>query len=502
MATEAKVPDMSVDCEVVIPFLRSFIRLDDSPEETKKAQNASYWLLSNLERIKPYFSPQDYALLRCIYEADWASRSAMDDFGQFVDTATVNWDALEVLAVEDNTMGILDRLAELRDAEPGVDIAAYTYRTQDDLTVAVDRLSRAYEANHWIYLGSILKKIASGNWTDPISKKTYGGAKGARQYVYEQLEKGVLSDVGIQRNQSFLLSDGTDALIELYDAEGLANHTILTGFSHLDRTFQLKRGQLFGVLGYSKHRKTTLCRSIAYNALCQGFNVLWICIEQTAEEELAAFQVMHTHRLYPQTKISVQKFDRHLLTPEEREDLKNAGSVETALPGRLKIVEPGNRGWGMVEQMIQTEALITGWDVVVIDYLTLIQSPNKDERAGMSEIIKAAKQLGKNLNALVITPIQGNRDGAERAQGQEENKDGNGARPEGEWDKEGISDYSEFSKSCDCIITTWYGEFQQAENEIIIGLLINRRCGIMLPLLAKVDNDAGYIHEDCAEWSY
>ena len=47
-----------------IPFIRSFIRVDDSPEEFLKAQNGCYWLLSNLNNIKPYFTPCDFALLQ------------------------------------------------------------------------------------------------------------------------------------------------------------------------------------------------------------------------------------------------------------------------------------------------------------------------------------------------------------------------------------------------------------------------------------------------------
>ena len=503
-------PDMTVDEKLTIPFMRSFIRLDDSPEEFRKTRNACFWLLSNLDRIKPYFTPQDFALLNCIYQTNWTSRSILDDFGQTAEAATLNFETLQAVATEDNTLGILDRLEEIRDVEPGMDVNDYVYRTQDDLNVAAEQMQRDYEANHWLYFGQRIKMIARANWTDPESKKVYGFAKGCRQYTYEQLEKGVLSDVGISRNQSYILNEDTEELIKIYDEEGLLNHTIQTGLPHLDETFQLKRGQLFGVLGYSKHRKTTLCRSIAYNALHQGFNVLWICIEQTAEEELTAFQVMHTHRMFPDTTVSVQKFDRHLLSPEERDELKQAGQDMKELPGRLKIIEPGNRSWKMVEQMIQAEALITGWDVIVIDYLTLVQSANKDERAGMAEIIKAAKQLGKNLNALVMTPIQGNREGAERARG-ETNKAGEIIVPEGEWGKEGIDTYSEFSKSCDCIITVWYGEFQQMAHEIIINLLINRRCGVMMPLLAKVSDEAGYIYQtfrtiatkdEVVEWSY
>jgi len=490
-----------------IPFIRSFIRLDDSPEEFLKAQNGCYWLLSNLNNIKPYFTPCDFALLQIIFTTHWNSRSQKDDFGQNSDGDTLNWEMLKALAIQDNTMGILDRLEEIREDE---ERSTTSYRTQDDLSVAASLLKRDFEANHWRMLAKMIRMIAVTSWTNPLSHKVYSGPVGCRQYVYESLEKGVLADVGITRNNSYLLNEDTKALIDMYDQEGALHHTIGTGLPHLDEAFQLKRGQLLGILGYNKHRKTTLCRSIAYNAIQQGFNVLWVALEQTAEEELSAFQVMHCHRLFPKTEVSVQKVDRHKLTKEEKQQLSQAGDDLANLPGKLKIIEPGNRSWSMIKQMVEMEAMITGFDIIVIDYLTLVQSANKDTRAGMAEIIMAAKQLTKNMSALLITPIQGNREGATSASatGWEHSPD-ELTQQLGQWSKEGIDTYSEFSKSCDCIITTWYDQSNcQDNNQIIIGLLLCRRAGSMQPLIAKVNDNAGYIFQqanskdEVIEWPF
>jgi hypothetical protein len=225
--------------------------------------------------------------------------------------------------------------------------------------------------------------------------------------------------------------------------------------------------------------------------------VIWIALEQTAEEELTALQVLHAHRLFPQTTLSVQKVDRHKLTKLEKEQFAQAGQKFNQIAGSLKIVEPGSRSWSQIRQIIETEAILQPYDVICIDYLTLAQSTNKDTRAGMAEIIMDAKQLAKNQNALFITPIQANREGANSAAGigWPHSKD-ELTSVMGCYNKEGIDTYSEYAKSCDCIITLFYDEENcQKKHQIIIGLLLCRRAGPMHPLIAKVDDNAGYIFE-------
>jgi sugar phosphate isomerase/epimerase len=151
----------------------------------------------------------------------------------------------------------------------------------------------------------------------------------------------------------------------------------------------------------------------------------------------------------------------------------------------------------MIRSIIETDAAILHYDMICIDYVTLMSSGKKDERAGMIDIIQDVKQLAKNLDALVITPIQGNRQGAERAA--ESGWESSGSEVtdcKGRWDKEGIDIYSEFSKSCDCILSIYYDSICQEHQECIIGLLLCRRAGNMLPLLANVSDDAGYIYQD------
>ena len=118
-----------------------------------------------------------------------------------------------------------------------------------------------------------------------------------------------------------------------------------------------------------------------------------------------------------------------------------------------------------------------------IDYLGLASAGNsKDKRESMDEIIRDAKQLAKSLKVCIMTPIQGNREGAKRA-----------SENEGSWDKEGVESFSEFNKSCNSILSVFYDDDLKADNEIIIDLLLSRSSGDMKKFMAKVDNNAGYI---------
>jgi KaiC/GvpD/RAD55 family RecA-like ATPase len=480
---------------IFFPIIKSFLRLEDSTEGDHRAQKTCFWLLYNQNRLSKLLTPVDQEILRVIHDTHWESRSVKDDWGMDKDGATLTLTTLAEQAPNlSNALGLLERLDELKEDE---EECGSLPQNGDDLDARVFLLVDFCKQEKWAQILKILRCINASSWTNPTTKRTYMGPDGASTFLYEILESGVLQIDNVRGSTAKVLNEDTTSLIERYEAEE-TNHTELgTGLPHLDKAFQIRRGQLLGVLGYNKHRKTTLCRSIAYNAIREGRNVLWIALEQTYEEEQQAFQVIHTHHIFLGSKVTSQKIDRHQLDRQDKEQLKNAGLSLEQLPGKLKIIEPSSRSWNMVRSIIETDATILHYDVICIDYVTLMSSGKKDERAGMIDIIQDVKQLAKNLDALVITPIQGNRQGAERAaETGWENSENEITDSKGRWDKEGIDLYSEFSKSCDCILSIYYDSACQDNQNCIIGLLLCRRAGNMVPLLANVSDNAGFIYQN------
>jgi KaiC/GvpD/RAD55 family RecA-like ATPase len=482
---------------LVIPILKSFLRLDDSPDGDRRAQQTCFWLLFNQNRLTDLLLPVDQEILRIIHDTHWESRSAKDDWGKDKDGATLTLATLaELSGFQSTTLGMNERMNDIKEDEEDGDNITLP-ENGDDLDAVVLLLIRFRKSEKWLRALHVIKGAIVSSWTHPTTKKVYAGPDGATTLLYEILESGTLQIDSVRGSTARVLNEDTTSLCERYEAEEHNHSELGTGLPHLDEAFQLRRGQLLGLLGYNKHRKTTLCRSIAYNAVKEGKNVLWIALEQTYEEEQQAFQVIHCHHMFPGSKVTSQKIDRHQLDKKEKSQLKQAGLGLEQLPGKLKIIEPSSRSWNMIRSIIETDATILHYDMICIDYVTLMSSGKKDERAGMIDIIQDVKQLAKNLDALVITPIQGNRQGAERAA--ESGWESSGSEVtdfKGQWDKEGIDIYSEFSKSCDCIISIYYDSACQEHKQCIIGLLLCRRAGNMMPLLANVSDDAGYIYQD------
>ena len=480
---------------IFFPIVKSFLRLDDSTHGDRRAQRTCFWLLYNQTRLSKLLSPVDQEILRVIHDTHWESRSVKDDWGMDKDGATLTLATLAEQAPNlSNAMGLQERLDELKEDEEEYDSFP---QNGDDLDARVMLLIDFCKQEKWIQALKVLRAAVASSWTHPTTKRTYMGPNGASTLLYEILESGVLQIENVRGSTAKVLNEETTSLIERYEAEEHDHSELGTGLPHLDEAFQIRRGQLLGVLGYNKHRKTTLCRSIAYNAIKEGKNVLWIALEQTYEEEQQAFQVIHCHHMFPSSKVTSQKIDRHQLDKTDKDQLKKAGLGLEQLPGKLKIIEPSSRSWNMIRSIIETDATILHYDMICIDYVTLMSSGKKDERAGMIDIIQDVKQLAKNLDALVITPIQGNRQGAERAAESGWENSGNEITDiKGRWDKEGIDLYSEFSKSCDCILSIYYDSICQEHQECIIGLLLCRRAGNMLPLIANVSDDAGYIYQE------
>jgi archaellum biogenesis ATPase FlaH len=295
--------------------------------------------------------------------------------------------------------------------------------------------------------------------------------------MLQQLETGVITTGNPALSGA--LNDTAKEVMWLYDrfkADRMAgNHRIHTGIQEIDVHVPIKHGDFVGVLGYAGQRKSTLCRTIAYNAAKQGFNVLHVSLEQTYNEERINYSLIHSadpkfasYNLKPTKK----NFEDGCLSEEEEKYLRDIvlPDLEENLPGRLIIRQPTDgSSWSNIKMLAEMTNQTTPIDLFLVDYLALVStSSGRDAREEMERNIKDAKQMALQFDngrgVVFLTPIQGNRKGYEEA------KSTNGV-----WDMTGVNLYSEFDKSADLILSTFIDEALQEESSISISSVKIRR---------------------------
>lgn len=363
-----------------------------------------------------------------------------------------------------------------------------------DLKSILTRLDMEVRTATFLREVEVAKKIA----TVGQKFKVKGGEekrKGPTEAVIHLMKRldatNLLGNTG--RTRGSLKSSGHEVMAIYGENSNSEGHRmkIPCGLSKLDDIISFKKGQLVGILGYAGMRKTSLARTWAYNAASQGFTVLHITFEQSYDEELIQYALLHScHPKWGgEHKLSSKEFDNGNLTASERKFLfsKVVPDLKT-LPGDILIEQPtGGSTWEAVKSIIHTRHMTTPLDMVVIDYLTLVTPKNlsnaKDE---MNEIIKDSKNFALTFDnghgLLIVTPVQGNREGKDEAK-----------KNQGQWDMTGVFQYSEFDKSVDTMLSVYLDDDLKAIGEVIIGTAKSRRSDTVKPFRAGVDSGVGRI---------
>ena len=227
----------------------------------------------------------------------------------------------------------------------------------------------------------------------------------------------------------------------------------------------------------SDARKGPIQSSELNNAATQGYHCLHIPLESSYDEELMLYGIMHAHNRFFEgmfsniSGISRQAFEDGVMSQEETEFLR-----QTAIPhfqecvvGDVVIRQPAGFTWQDIKQMIEIEDRRQPLDLVLIDYLALMDVG--DPRYATSAINETIKQV-KNLcltfrggdGLAVITPVQGKREGYEQAKE-------NG----GMWTAAGAYMYSEFEKSLDKMVYVYSDNELKGEDHVKVGVCKSRR---------------------------
>jgi hypothetical protein len=331
---------------------------------------------------------------------------------------------------------------------------------------------------------------ASGNFKDPMRK----GVPDAIKYLLGELHSGDF-------NPGAALTGGpmrklADQVVPLYGENAAAansnKHIIPTGIKVVDELIGgYDRKTLNLILGTIGQRKSAVARTIAYHAADKGFRTLFICLEWPYEEEIQIFSMMHSHALtFEGTEsLSIKRFRNGTLLPKEVEFLSGClvPSIKEDIGTNLVIRGIEDRTWANVRSVIEAENANAPLDMVVIDYITLLEvGAVRDPTYATNQLIREIKHMALYSNEgrglVFVSPVQGNRKGYETA-----------FANDGAWQATDISMYSEFEKSADTVMFCFMPPELSLLNQMKIGFCKARRFGIVAPRLVDVDPNVALV---------
>lgn len=193
------------------------------------------------------------------------------------------------------------------------------------------------------------------------------------------------------------------------DEAGESRAIIPTGFHELDRHIGgIERGELVVIAGRPSMGKTSMALDIGLNAAARGFAVLFVSVETTRSK-------LGMRMLSRETKINSRRFRTGTLDDGDRPRLVAASGKLGALPIHvLDRVED----WEIIKREIRRRGRNRGLDIVVLDYLTLLDLPSgKNDRRDLAvgRVANQAKQLALSMNMAFILLSQLNRKSEERS---------------------------------------------------------------------------------------
>lgn len=330
-------------------------------------------------------------------------------------------------------------------------------------------------------------------------KATDKGSDDSVRYVWEQVDEGVVGAPSGQVTHGSLNDNATRVAInydQRKDPTSASGKVMHTGIAALDKIVHPRRGQLAGIIGYAKSGKTRMGRTWNYHSLCQGLNVLHLSYEQTFDEELEFYAIVHSNNTaifekkwaldigaYHNGALtkSQENFMRYTLIPDIRDG--------KSLPGKLEIRQPtGDATWENAMVQVGLTHHQTPIDQLFIDSITALEVGDYNAREAHNNNIQKAKTLAmtfdNNRGLLVISPFQVNRDSYDKA-----GKNG------GRYDPDACYMYSQIEKALDLGIYVYSDDKLAGESCVIMGTNIHRRGDNVAPFRAAVEHACGTFHD-------
>lgn len=294
------------------------------------------------------------------------------------------------------------------------------------LTTELKKMKRLSEVGGAAYLAKLAAKVPTAahveqyakivrdSWVkrslitmaSEMSEMAFDAGKETNQ-ILDATEKKVFGLSQQQLRKSFVslkkaLSESFDRLDDLHkNSDGLRG--IPTGFLDLDNTLAgMQKSNLLILAARPGVGKTALSLSIAQNAaVVKGFKVGYFALEMSTEE-------MVDRLLVQQADIDAWRLKTGRLSEDDFEKLSEAMGVLAEAPLYLDDTP----GQSILEVRTKARRLMSehGLDLIVVDYLQLMQGMTKDNRVQeVSEISQGLKNLARELKVPVLALSQLNR---------------------------------------------------------------------------------------------
>jgi hypothetical protein len=360
-----------------------------------------------------------------------------------------------------------------------------TYDSVSTMSVVHRCLDDYRDAMFREYLG-LARSIVDGGITSVPEKGKKAepdriGLKDARTFLMEKLQSPLFSNG--RTDEGGWLGDIAPDLGKVYTDDKRRNKDnslmIPTGIPVFDKQLGgLERKTLNFVLGAAGSLKTSLVRTMAYNAACLGNRVLFIPTEFPYVEELQNFAAMHAANPGAFTgvvdgRFSVEKIHKAGLSDKEEEDFRKIviPVMQDDLRDKLAIIQPASFSWPNIRSIIEMENNKAPLDLIVLDYLGRLDIGDaRDPRIAYNRMADDVKNFllydldNKRGGAAMVSPCHASRNGVAEA-----------VKAEGNYVKEAIFEYSQFEKSCDVIMFAYVDPALQQEKLMKIGTCKSRR---------------------------
>lgn len=374
-------------------------------------------------------------------------------------------------------------------------VADFEVWTSLDAGHLLDQVTEAWMAAAFAHALRKAQTIVASGVTGDVragEKESLRGLSDARMYLLKELQSPAFS-MGAG-NVGGSMAETADQLISIYDSNKRAARdnalVIPTGVKHIDDTLRgFSRGSVNLILGYAGQRKSALARTFAYNAAASGFRVLFIPLEISFKDELGAFGIMHAYNttfIRGAEGLSVDRFRNGQLLPYEEEALRSilVPDIKQNIGTKLVIKQLADTTWENIRAVIELENFIEPLDMVVIDYLGLLDTKHhRDKVLAINEAAIQMKQMALTFpngkgGLVFVTPAQGSRKGYEEA-----------TTNQGVWDKSGIYMYSELEKSADTIVYASLTPDLQTQGVVMVGTCKSRNSadapGQLVPIIVE-----------------
>lgn len=364
-----------------------------------------------IEQLVLFWSPSEGAEIPYYLVAD---KLSSDDFTDQLWRAT--WETMCAM-VEDDEPFTVTALVKRLGSDYGPDAERYAVqRIADELTALIPMAGAQVLA-----LAQSLREARRKRMTRAVGEKlvaaSSSGASGAVELVEQAQEEiatvaSLLWSDGPGQNPHAELDAALDALITMHTTGGADPLALPTPYPDLDKLLTMRPSDVVVVAGVTSVGKTTLAVNLGEHAAAQGKRALLFTLEMSERQ-------VQTRRLVSESLLPLGFWRGYEHGPPDWQ--ARAQKARNNLAGRaFGLHYAAGLSVTAIRAAARREKVKTGLDVVIVDYLQLVQPPREtDSRANdVAQISRGLKMLAMELNVCVIALSQLSRMPATRKHGE------------------------------------------------------------------------------------